>query len=439
MFGAPPPPRETAQKWAAFGVVVLVAVGASVGASKFKKHYEPPPPVDPPPYIPPESTATPEPSDDPGDDTADEPDEPPPGEPGTPKASLSARPAWGKLDIGVRGPPTQQYAPQPSQPLDVFLRAHPLTTEIERGFVICRMQTYGKADTFAGDDLHVRATFGTAPIVASDGAEDANLGFVSAPLVTLKKNDAVSFEVYDRDVFELTPITKPTVKFFGAGSGLSSTDSGASIECRALSGDSLQSAINLELGKSDALVNKLGKRRLDQTSPSWGWPAADIVLTERATGDAAALNGWDDYRVRSRVSKIAEQVKRLEEEKPATFMRLLAGAGDQATLRTATVKFSGLECKGARCVVKLHVKNTSDMAWHWGAYDTPTAYVATEKSAGPIPAMLERPDQQSTAVEPGAEVDLRLVATAAKLDLSKDPAIVGVCLDDRCVALRVTR
>ena len=37
MYPTPPAPKDTAQKWVAFGAIVVVAVGVSFGASALKK------------------------------------------------------------------------------------------------------------------------------------------------------------------------------------------------------------------------------------------------------------------------------------------------------------------------------------------------------------------------------------------------------------------
>lgn len=424
-----PPPRDTWEKWAAFGAVAIVAVSVSFGAHAVKRRLKPPPSVVEAPVAAPTASAPPTIADEP--DVEDETpalaadDEPAP-EPGTPSSSLRARPTWGRLEIGVRGTPTVQYAPQHSRPLDLFLRSAPLSGDVVRGLVICRAQTWNKADTFAGDDLHLRATFGGMPEAAADGPEDGNLAFVSAPLVTLKKGDKIALAVFDRDVFELTPLSRTTLT--RQDGPLSTMDQGAAIECRELSGAALQQAVAIDTAAADVAIASLGRRELSGRTYDWGWPLLEIARARRTTGDAAALVGWDDARVKKRVTSTDQAVARLEAQRPRVFDDLYATAGTQTTVGDLDVAF--VACVGG--TVKLRLRNAGTRAVRVGAYDGPRVYVATSKS-GPVGASPEPFDVVTKDIAPGAELE----ASFRPLGVDLGAAIAGICVAERCGVVRV--
>jgi len=425
---APPPPQDSAQRWAVFGIVVLVAGGATCAATTFKAHYAPAPlpPSAPPDFIP--AKAPPPVLVDDAPSTASTDGEPPPTKRGTPQASLAARPAWGKVDIDA---PSVQYAPQHSRPAEMFAAATPLLGDLQRGFVVCRAQPYDAAHPWAYYDLRFRATFGAAPMVVNKGPYEKKEVFVTAPLVDLHTGDAVTFDVFDHEYDGPVPIRKRTVQF--AGKPLVLDDAHAPIECRELSGSSLEKRMSAQLTAADAAVGRLPARHLAGYAPNWGWPD-EVGAAETATSDAAALAGWDDYRVKKRVERIAGEITRLEGERPAIFAELLhrgAKGGDAGAVSAA---FPNIQCKKT-CTVIIHLKNTGDQPWQWGMDPGPTGYVATAKS-GIVALSPERPDDPSIVATPGQETTIRLVPADAKIDLTKDPAIVGVCSQGRCVALR---
>lgn len=430
-----PPPRDTAQKWAAFGVVALVAVGVSVGAHGLKKRFKPaheaaPAPIASVAPVPlPEGAAVPEEDDGPAP-AEDEPAPPP----GTPASSLKARPSWGRVDLLVRGAPTLRYAPQHAQPLEVFLRASPLAGDVDRAFVICRAQTFNKADTFAGDDLHLRATFGATPEVAADGPEDGNLGFVSAPLVTLRKGERINLEVFDRDVFELTLLSRSTTT--RKDGPLSIIDKGAAVECRELSGAALSGAVTIETAKADAAIATLARRQLSGRTSDWDWPLVDLSRAHQTTSDAAALVGWDDARVTKRVSAIAASVARLEAQRPVVFEQLRSGASAQTKVGDVEASFAGIACgpkvgRAGSCAVKIRFKNAGTRPTRLNGYDGPRVYVATAKS-GPISAPPEPADATLKDIAPGAELEASFAIRA----LDTEAVIAGVCAAQSCGVLR---
>ncbi len=441
-----PPPRDSRERWAAFGVIAIVAVGVSFGAHTLKKRFKPAPHEEPrvvaPAPVAPTASAEPaEPAEDDEDAPTPSTDDEPAPAPGTPASSLKARPPWGRLDIGVRGAPTLQYAPQHSRPLNVFLRSAPLSGDVARSFVICRAQTFNKADTFAGDDVHFRAKLGSTPEVAADGPEDGNLGFVSAPLVVLRKGETVSLQVFDRDVFELTPLSRTTVT--RQTGPLTTMDPGAAVECRELAGDALRSAVASETARADAAIATVSRRELSGRTFDWGWPLLEIGRAHRATGDAAALVGWDDARVKKRVSSIDDAVARLEGQRPAIFEQLRAGAGAQTRVGDVQASFVSIACGpkqglAGSCAVKVRFENQGTRAMRLNGFDGPRVYVATAKT-GPIGVAPEPFDVTLKDVAPGSELEASFhpVPLEGSLRaLETDPLIVGVCVGDRCGVLR---
>ena len=441
-----PPPRDSAQKWAAFGVVAIVAVGVSFGAHTLKKRFksarvEPAPHEAPLPFASVAPIADePDEASDVGDPTAPVADEPAP-PPGTPAASLKARPAWARIDPTLRGTPTRPYAPQHAQPLDVFLRASPLSGDVQRGFVICRAQTFNKADTFAGDDVHFRAAFGATPEVAVDGPEDGNLAFVSAPLVTLRKGERVQLEVFDRDVLELTPLSRQTLT--RVDGPLTALDKGAAVECRELAGDALRAAVTGETAKADAAIATLSRKQLSGATFDWGWPLLEIAHARNATNDAAALAGWDDARVAKRVAAADAAVARLEAQRPAIFDRLRATAGDRTKVGDVQASFVSIACgpkegHAGSCAVKVRVTNHGARATRLNGFDGPRLYVASAKT-GPMPVSPEPYELMMKDIAPGAELEASFVVAAtdrSAASLETEPVIVGVCVRERCGVLR---
>jgi hypothetical protein len=383
-----------------------------------------------------ESSVAPVREDEREDDTPAEP-------PGTPKSSHRARPAWGKLD-NTRRSPTDEYAPQHSRPLEVFLGAAPLSGDVH-GLIICRVQSYGHADTFAGDDLQARATFGGTPQVAADGPEDANLAFVSAPLATLKKGDPVLFEVYDRDVFEVQLITRATVPY--GGSGLSSSDPGAAIECRVLSGDALTRTLKKSTEPADGAIAKLGRAHLDPYSPTWGWPEIEIMQVRRDIGDVAAIVGWDDARTGKRLAAHDAALAALDAQKQKVFDDLHGKAKGELSLRGIKVKLEDVVCGPAKagvsaasvaspCVVTATLTNDTGTTLRLKSPDL-KAYVATARgpseTAQPVDLATSSP-----ALELDAKSTMRVMIdpqSSVKLDL--EPSLLGVCVEGGCAVLKL--
>lgn len=341
-------------------------------------------------------------------------------------ASLKARPSWGRFEDGVAGAPTEQFAPQLSRPLDVFVRSAPIAGDVERAFVICRFQSFNHHDAFAGDDLHVRAKLAALPEVAADGPEDANLGFASAPLVTLKKGDPLAFEVYDRDVFGMAVITKASATF---AAPFTYVDTGAAVECRALAGAALTDAVRSYGQKADVAVAKVAKDRVDPYSPDWSADHGDRQSAERATGDVAALLGWVDPRTQRRVAGLEAATDALDAQRARVFATLHDAARDRVTFERFDVKLGRVDCDGDSCTVHISVTNHDRRdVLRFGSFLGPSAYVADARSR-PLAAT------GAADVAPGATSEIALTSKGAAL--TSGPSIVGICQGSRCAPLRV--
>jgi hypothetical protein len=346
---------------------------------------------------------------------------------GTPASSLRARPPWGAREhLTVHAKKTSQYAPQASSPLELFLGASPLAGELERAVVICRFQSFNKHDTFAGDDLHARLTLGSAtPEVANDGPEDGNLAFVSAPLVRLKKSDRVAFQVFDRDVFGLTPLTTSSLTF--TGGPLTAMDSGAAVECRALTGDALGRAVATKATAASGTLVELEKARLDGRKPTWGYPREALARAEKEIADVAALAGWDDPRARERVARHDSRAASLQAERESVFDELHAHASGALRAGTFEITVDGSSC-GTGCV-NLSVKNTGASATRFGTYPM-SLYFAT-RAAGPSFAHIRG---RQEPIAPGAVVSVPVTTIGA---LPAGPALLGACSGGTCGVVRV--
>lgn len=346
------------------------------------------------------------------------------------RASLKGRPSWGRFEDDVAGKKTEQFAPQPSQPLDVFVRAAPIAGDVENAYVICRFQSFNKHDTFAGDDLHVRAKLASMPEVAADGPEDANLGFVSAPLVSLRHNDKLKFEVYDRDVFGMATITKATTTF---AAPFNYVDEGAAIECRSLVGGPLSELVR-EYGKTaDRAIAVVAKDKVDPYSPEWSADHYDQVKAQRATADVAALVGWTDARTQRRVSSLDGAMATLDAQRVQAFNTLHEAARDRVTFDRFDVQLGKVECTGGTvreetCTIHLSVTNHEKETLHFGAFLSPFAYVA-DATSKPVKT------NGGADILPGATQDIAL--TSHGPHLTSGPSIVGICQGSRCAPLRV--
>jgi hypothetical protein len=437
MYPAPPAPKTTGQKWIAFGAVVVVALGASFGANLLKKRLNgslPSPSAAASESAPPPAEAK---ASAPSAPSAPQVDDGPAPPPGTPQGSLRARPPWGRLALHTRGEPTQEYAPQHAKPVDVFTKASSISGDVQRAFVICRAQSFAKADTFAGDDLHVRATFGKTPEVAADGPEDANLGFVSAPLVSLAKEEIVHVAVFDRDVLDLTNLARVNITF--QGTPIVVADPGATIECRALAGDALAARVAIDAGAADQIISTLAGVRLDGKTSDWHYPFLDITRAHRAIGDVAALVGWDDVRTKKRIDALASSITSVDAQRSRVFDELRSGAEAETTVDGVKVSFVSMECGpkvglAGLCAVKLLVANGSGRAIRWNGYQGPMAYVATRDS-GPVIVAPTQSNLVLKDIPADTSVDVTLHTPDDRP--AREAAIAGICIERRCGVIKL--
>jgi len=311
------------------------------------------------------------------------------------------------------------------QPLPLFVQSTPFAGELENAYVICRFQSFNKHDSFAGDDLHVRAKLGTMPQMTADGPEDANLGFVGAPLVTLKKRDHLSFEVYDRDVFGMETIAQPTTEF---AAPFNHVDGGAAIECRTLAGAALRSTVKSYCTKADVAIARLAKEHVDPYSPEWTAEPHGQYKAQGATSDVAALLGWADPRTRIRVSGIEAAMKAQDAQRAQVFATLHEVARDRVTFDRFDVKLGKVDCEGSTCTIRLSVTNHGQEPMHFGSYLSPFAYVADAHS---------RPVKTNGGGEIAGKSTAEIAVTSTGPQLTSSPSIVGICQGSRCAPLRV--
>jgi hypothetical protein len=373
------------------------------------------------------------------------PDEPP-SPPGTPASSQKAAPPWpGRTISGDIG----EYAPQLSDGLQAFMAAVPLTdATVERGLIVCRIQSSGKADTLSGDDLQVRAVLGATPLVANDGPEDANLGFVSAPLATLKKGDAVQFEVYDRDVFSMKAVDN--VQGTWTGGTLAARAANATIECRQLNGAPLQRLVSIHSARADASTTKLARADLDGRTYDWAWPKTDLKTAQKDVRDVAAFVGWDDARVHRRVTALDAAIAAVDAKKPAIFDSLYAtatakesganpNASASATVARVTITAREPNCAehGAACTIRITMKNDGDKPLMRTGWAGVTAYAANRES-GPEPVSFELRTMEAGSLDPGASLETTATPPRAlSLGGNNKRALLGACREGQCAAIRL--
>lgn len=337
--------------------------------------------------------------------------------PSTPTASLAARPTWS----------TEGWAPQVSQPVELFAEASPIASDLDGAFLLCRFTSFGQADTFAGDDLKVNAIFGKAPEISVNGPEDANFAFVSAPVITLHKGDGLRFEVYDRDVFGDTLLTRSHPAF---GGKLADTDRGASYECRTLSAKDHARIVKTHDAAADGRLAELAHKHLAPTDATWAFPGGDLAHAKAATADIAALTGWADPRAVRRVHRIESELERLEAEKPAVFAGLHAKASTHAKLGGLDVRLGAVDCAGTSCTSHLAITNTGSSDVDLESVFAPDVYVASAES-GPV-----REHWQSVTIASKTSADVTVESTS--VPLSNAPSILGIC-DRRACAVLATR
>ena len=115
------------------------------------------------------------------------------------------------------------------------------------------------------------------------------------------------------------------------------------------------------------------------------------------------------------------------------------GAGSETTVDGMTVTFVAVQCGpkvglAGRCALSLSLTNGSGRAVRWNGYKGPSAYVAT-RASGPQVLVPAQARLQAQDVAPGATVDI--VLHTADDRPGKDDAIAGICVDERCGAIRV--
>lgn len=351
-------PRGTAQKWLAFGAVVVVAVGVSFASSAFKAHLKStlPAPANPDRH-PPSAAPLPPPPPLPAEEIDPDDHAPPAGDPptkhvGSASSSLAARPAWDVLDPAFPlDEATTRWAPSDhSRAAEVFADASAATAALTNAFVVCQ----GRRDAGSAD-LHMSAKLGDLPEVAANASASSAV-YVSAPHVTLEADDDVDVTLFVRGpnngVSQLLRLHRET------RDGLSSHENRSSIECRALEGEALDNRIAADAGRADSATARVAGVRID-TSKLWvvRESRVEVRRMRRRIGDVAALAGWDDPRVKKRVKAHDAAVARLAAEERRAFAELQRGATKETTVAGMKIAVLGAARVGDASEVELALTN----------------------------------------------------------------------------------
>lgn len=363
-------PRDAVQKWLAFGAMAAVATGVSIASSCFKDHLnsklpEPEPRgphtamiSSPPPAAPAHVKET---DPDEGATAALDPRIVPPG---TAKSSLGAMPTWAREA-------KPRYAPVHSHAIDLFTAGSEPSGDLARAVVIC----HGGRVRHSGD-LHMRATFGVMPEVAADGADKATTIYLTAPLVDVKDGLPIEVTLWERWPND---ITKVATMGSQAGQHLRTSDGFGSIECVTLAGDALQDRIADDLGRADSAVTRLSRLKID-TRRVWGSEeTTERPRVERRISNVAALTGWDDPRVKTRVSSYDAAMKRLDADRRQAFGEAQRTARHDATIDGLFVVFERLVCSRDACDIALRLQNDDRPARAWAFPDVKVTFLTEGK------------------------------------------------------------
>jgi hypothetical protein len=351
--------------------------------------------------------------------------------PGTPQASIRARPAWGRLDhLSPYAKETSQYAPQAEHGEELFRAAKPLSGDVTSAFVVCEMRSRGGHDTFASDDLHMRITLGQTPEIANDGPEDENTAWLSAPDVALKKGDEVRFELYDRDTFELEAITNGSVAY--GGGPLAFDNSFGAFECKTIAPGPMGIFLAARTTDATHAFTALTAHKLEGVSPTWGWPLFDISQAEVKIGGVAALTGWDAPPTQGLMPKYTAAIDALVKQRAVIVASLQASAKEEAAIGKARAKVTRFSCAGAACAFTVALSNDGTEPVSIGGFNAGYTFYVASAASGPVAAagglaLLE-------PVAAGTSRDLPLVANAPDL---APPFVVGFCHENSCVSLKM--
>lgn len=438
----PPAPRDAAQKWIAFGVIVVVAVSVSFASRACKSHLEStlPQPASADPfaqYVPPPPPVTFDETDPPED--LGEAGAPPAAKvtrdapAGTPDVSLRAKPAWARSPTrssqAAYLPPA--YAPVHSKPNEVFASAAPIQGEgdLERAFVICRGRDLG--DVRTRRPLHLRSTLGRTPMFAADGRATSGQVFASAPLVTLRKSDAAEIVLLEYHDEALEQRAHDSTTFEGVLTA--ATENMSEIECRSLTNEKLADRIALDAGRADAAIARLTTADVNLARRGWGFPNLWVEQAQRTTSDVAALVGWDDPRAKKRVSDLAIAVALFDTKWDRVFAEEHRRAGKQSKVGPLRVTVTSSECEqngddDDACLVDLAVKNESTTAFTWSELSGSIA----RKNGQAFMVSFEDPEPDTIA-----PAETKTVSFRTSRDVMKGPSLAMICTGGACGGIKL--
>jgi hypothetical protein len=411
----PPAPRDSGQKWLAFGAVVVVIVGVSWASSAFKKHLtQSLPQPEPPPLFDPPSNPAPPSSAEPDDDDAPPADDAKPKFASSIEASAQTRPAWS---------PAGPYAPQHSKAVDLYASGSSIAGPLFRTFVACRVEANDPSD----GELELRMKVGASPEIVSRSQKNATTAFATAPLASLEKGETVSLRASVRNGEKVTELARVSAALGDNGLTVPETH-GIDVDCVTLAQSDLDDRVAKDAGRADVVIRRLVMPKLDYEKIDWAYPHDDLARARLATSDVAALVGWDDARAKRRVSALVGVQASLDAASAPVFEHLHRSATKSALAADLEVKLESLSCT-KRCTAKLSVTNSTDHAIAWTGEGAPRRYVATKHGG---PQFFEASGPPWEQIGAGVTATVTLVLP----DLPpKEPAILGICGPSRCGAL----
>ena len=213
---------------------------------------------------------------------------------GTPATSEAARPAWAE---------GTSYAPQSP----AALASSPVETSASDGMLRCEIQSYMREMRFrkkaAKPDLQGYLSFGRTRIFAA-GSDDNDRLTISAPLARLGPGDSLRIDVQDRQPFSVRSLGTMEAPFEALPASLTGEDLAAT--CVWIEWAQLEAALETPL--ADAEANLRGWHPAPNLESGSLGPAPPGEAAQAAITDAAALVGWDDPRVASRVAAFDERL-----------------------------------------------------------------------------------------------------------------------------------
>ena len=232
--------------------------------------------------------------------------------------------------------------------------------DLDGGLVVCRVVTRGNYDAFKGPDLSAKVKIGSFGPKTIRGGEDKWTMYVSAPAVRLRKGQAVSFNVWDRDVFGSDSVGSARKKFAGLFP-LYLDHANMDVECRAMGADEASREADDRLEKLERVLAG-APRTLKPRPDEWDWGLGKTAVGEacKQLAEVEGYVGADDPRtdaVEAKIGTVMGQWRGIASRSVAKKVASLDAPQD-AVARVEGVELRVASSKGAR--VTVGVKNTTD-------------------------------------------------------------------------------